>query len=285
MSHSFLDLERRSMSKVNNLEPNPNILKNFDDFERKMIPVSKLVIKHANAQRNVSDTHAKNIARNLDPDKFGSIEVTLPDGRGLHHVIDGFNRIKAVRMLWGPDQMVPCNVRPVDSKDAARAAEIFLGLNKGRKPVKPVDNFRVSVTAKHPDEVAINKVVESCGYKVSSTHANGTIAAVGALKSVYTMYGPEVLKSALTIIQATWGHDQNALVGSIIMGYGAFLAHFGDKVNWGRLKSVIQKNFTPGSLLGAAKNVKVAMHISITEAMVEVLYSNYNRGLKKKDYL
>jgi hypothetical protein len=245
----------------------------------KWLPVKVLFIKWPSAQRKLeSENHAKRIAAEFDPDMFGFITVTLPDDRGQYHVIDGFNRVTAIRMMWGDDEQVPCQILPV--RDPVRAAQIFMGFNKGRKSVSPLQSFKVSVTAGHPDAVAINKIVRSAGYRVGSDHADGCVSAVGALGGVYRKFGPDVLTSALQLIQATWGLDGNAVQGPIISGYGLFMANYGDKANWGRVKETIQKRFTPGRFLGAARTLREVEACDLSEAVMKVLTANYNRGLK-----
>lgn len=258
-----------------------NVDELLSQAEYKMLPVGKLGIKWAGAQRRLSsDAHAKNIAANFDPDKFGTIEVTLPDEKGLHHVIDGFNRVQAVMLLWDRGQHVPCKILPV--KDPVRAAQIFLGMNGpgSRRAVSAIDNFRVGITAGDPEKIAINKIIRSLGYKIdTSGKLEGGISAVSALQKVYTMYGPDVLKAALSLIQATWGMDPNSVIGPIILGYSSFIAEYG-QFNWGRLKENIQKRFTPGQLLGAARSLKESERNGLNDAMVHVLVNVYNYKLK-----
>lgn len=252
----------------------------FDhEVEITFIPVKNLIIKWPGAQRRLnSDTHAKNIAANFDPDQFGWVEVTLPDDRGLYHVIDGFNRVQAVNILWGPDEQVPCHIIP--TKDPIRAAKICLGFNKGRKPLTPIDIFRLGVTAGDEDKVNINKIVRGLGYRIDATRADATISAVAALVRVYNRYGAITLKNSLELIQATWGLDANAPIGPIIIGYASFLNEFGDKANWGRLKEQVQKTMTPGKLLGSARTLREAERGNLNDAMVRILVNTYNRGLK-----
>lgn len=246
------------------------------DLKTQWIPVRQLIIKWPGAQRLLkSDTHAKTIAARFDPDKFGLIQVTEADDRGLHHVVDGFNRVRAVDMLWGKEEKVPCIVLPI--RDPVRAAQVFLGVNRGRRIVSTIDTFKVGVQAGEEDKVAINKIVRGCGYRIDSNKLEGAISAVGSLTQVYVRYGGKTLTDTLTLIQATWGMDPNAVVGPIIMGFGSFLATY-DKANWGRLKEALQRRFTPGSLLGAARALREAERGGLNDAMVRVLVNAYNRS-------
>ena len=270
------------MSKTSTKKQEPMTAFDASAISYEMIAVKWLIIKWSEAQRRLkSDAHATNIAANFDPEKFGTIVVTLPDDRGFYHVIDGFNRVQAVMIAWNDkEQMVPCQVLPI--KDPIRAAQIFLGLNRGRKPVTAIDNFRVGVRAGDPDKVEINKIIKGLGYRVDphNNKTEGCISAVGALSSVYHRFGPGILKSTLEVLQATWGLDSNAVSSPHIQGYAYFLAQYGDKANWGRLKDVIQKRFTPGQLLGAARTLRESQRNGLNDAVVHVILNAYNRGLK-----
>lgn len=250
-----------------------------EDINIRWIPVGKLINKWPNAQRREKIiAHAKKIAGNFDPDKFGVLTVTMADDSGYHHVIDGIHRSTAVLLLWGEDEKVPCQILP--TKDPVRAAEIFLGL-QSRRPVTPIDNFRVSVQAGNPDSIAINKVVRSLGYRIENSRADGCISAVGALKQVYLRYGPDVLKDALSIIQATWGMSAAAVQKPLITAYGRLVGSHFHTLNYGRTTEVMKKRFShPDKLLGLVSGVKELTGATSADVVYKTILDNYNRGLK-----
>lgn len=270
------------MSKIATvLKPEP-IQGAFDkeDINLRWLPVGKLQVRWRNAQRMERImTHAKRIAAQFDPDKFGILTVTQPDENGIHHIIDGDHRKTAVELLWGSSEKVPCQVLP--TKDQVRAAEIFLGMNQGRRQVTPVDNFRASVSAGNPDSININKVAHSLGYKVGPAKQKGTIACVGALKTVYLRYGPDVLRDALSIIQATWGMNPNAVNRAIVIAYGRLVGENYRNLNYGRVKEVMEKRFgSPEKLLALIGGLRELSGGSATEVIYKTVVDNYNRGLK-----
>lgn len=251
-----------------------------ESIEIRWIPVRKLTVKWQSAQRQQRIiAHAKKIAGAFDPDKFGVLTVTqADDNTGLHHIIDGVHRSTAIDILWGPDEKVPCQVLP--TKDPVRAAEIFLGLQT-RRAVTAMDNFRVSVQAGNPDSININKVIRGLGYRISAGKTDGVISAVGALKQIYHRYGPEVLKDALSIIQATWGMKAASVNGTIIIGYGLIVGNNFNRLNYSRLKDVMLKKFAnPEMLLQLVKGVKELKGGSASELLYQTLIEHYNRGLK-----
>src|SRR5215831_10655473 len=116
----------------------------MDRYKIEYIPVCKLSVVWVSAQRPYDEKWAKSIADDFDPDKFDPLVVTLPNGQGIYHIIEGQHRRWALQMYAakidkhnnGQNEMAPCRI--VEEADPARAAEIWLGINKGRKAIKPV---------------------------------------------------------------------------------------------------------------------------------------------------
>lgn len=243
------------------------------------IPVKSLSIVWASAQRTFDKRHAQGIADNFDPDMYGTLAVTLPNGEGVHHIIDGQHRVVAVRNLWGDEEAVPCYV--FDAHDPARAAEIFDQMNTARKPPKRVDIFRIRVTAGAEVEVAVNDIVESFGYHVSSNTSEKTsISAVAALVHVYRAFGSEILKDTLRLLQATWGMDRNAVQANLIRGFGAFLAEYGNTANRSRLAERVAQDYTPGRFMGSVRSAREHFRCDSPRAVKHVLLITYNLGLR-----
>ena len=250
-------------------------------FNRKVhkiewIPVGKISVVWANAQREFDEGHAKWIADNFDPDMVNPVRVTMPNGNGIYHCVDGQHTARAIEMLYGPDERAPCIVLP--EADPARAASLFVGHNTNQKRPQPLQIFKVRVTAGNETAVAVNKIAASLGYRIENAHQDKNILAVAALESVYKKHGADVLTNTLKIIQATWGMDPNAVVSHIIRGYAAFIAEYGDQANWQRLKEVVQKRYTPGRFVGAAKTAREMTGGNMAEAVKKVLVGAYNRG-------
>jgi hypothetical protein len=234
------------------------------------------------AQRPFRKHWARKIADTFDQDMFGVLVVTLPDGNGVYHVVEGQHRKSAVELLFGPDEKVPCDV--INATNPARAAEIFEGINNGRHGVTPIETFKVRFTAGYLTEIDITKIVAAAGYRIERNHSERCIGCVDALRFVYTRCGPEILAESLKVIQATWGPDPNAVVSEIVRGYGHFLSKY-PRANWGRMKKVMEKKFTPGKLIAAAKIHRETYGGSAAEAVTGLLRVQYNRGLQAKKQL
>lgn len=247
------------------------------------IPVKNLSIVWAKAQRDFNERHADKIADNFDPDIFDDLVVTLPNGNGIYHVVDGQHRRAAIQKLYGEDEQVPCRV--VDATEPSRAAAIFDQINNSRRAPNPVEKFNVRVTAGYDTETAINRIVTFLGYRIAPYTADGTIRAVGALTKIYQTFGAEVLKETLMTIKASWGEDGHAVEGPIIEGFGALIGEHRGHLDWKRLRETTAKKFSPGRLVGHGKSDRELNGGSVAEGIKRVLIRNYNHGLRGKNTL
>lgn len=247
-------------------------------YRLEWIACKNLSVVWAQAQRKYREDRAREIADNFDPDLFDPIKVTLPNGNGVYHICDGQTRKGAVEMLYGKDELVPCLVAP--EGNPVRAAELFLKTNTSRRPPTIIDNFKVSVTAKHPTEVAIDRIVRQHQRRVDNAGSKDAIPAVAALKYIFVSCSPKVLDLTLRALQDAWGDDRNAVSGPILRGFGMFLNEFAAYLDWKRFVETVKKKWTPGSLLRDAKAARDLHGGSTQEAIVQLLTSNYNRGLR-----
>lgn len=245
--------------------------------EERHIELRNLAVVWPDAQRPFNRKRAEQIAAEFDPDKFMPPKVTLPNGNGIYHICEGQHRTAAARIYLGDDtQKILCLMADADTP--ARAAEIFLGINTDVDPVNKIAKFRVAVTAKRPDEVAIDLIVRHNGYRVDGSHSQDTIGAVDALKFVYNK-GKRTLERTLHTLRQTWGGDSNAVVAVLLRGYGALICEYSEQIDWKRLVDAIRKKYTPGELVNAIKGHKELHGISGVEAAVELIKVAYNKGL------
>jgi hypothetical protein len=250
------------------------------DYKLEWIAVRNLSVVWPEAQRKINEARVKKIADNFDPDLLDPIKVTLPNGNGIYHVCDGQKRARAVELALGADQKMPCLVANVEGP--ARAAEIFLDTNSksNRQDVNALENFLVAITAQRPDEVAINKIVRHCGYRVEGSHAQNTIGAVEALRVIYHK-GPSTLDRTLRTLRDTWGGDPAGVNSTLIKGYGTFICEFSEGINWDRLRDCVKnsKYNTPGKMLNEAQGIREHLHTNMTKATTVFLLQTYNKGL------
>jgi hypothetical protein len=256
--------------------------KAFDTREKiEWIQCKNLSVVWAQAQRTLDAKHAQRIADELDPEMFGTLAVTLPNGDGIYHVIDGHHRKVAIESKFGGNERVPCQV--FEATDPKRAAQLFDAINSHRKNLSPVEVFKVRVTAGVPDEVAVNKIVVASGYAVSTHYESDTaISCVTSLLRVYRSFGPQVLEDTLKTVRATWGEDRHATYGAIVSGYGEFLAEYGRHIDWKRLRESVGKKYTPGKLMATAKSAREITGHNLSTAIKSLLITAYNKSAGKK---
>jgi hypothetical protein len=226
------------------------------------VAVKNLSVVWVQAQRPFQESWAKKIADDFDTDKFDPPVITRPNGEGKYHIVEGQHRVFAVRLLFGDDEQLKC--RMVDADDPARAAEIFLGINSGRKAIKPVVKFQVAVTAGREPEVAINRLVNKMGYKISLTKGDYCISAVSSLIHVHERQGKDMLGKTLMTLDDSWPGDHSAFQGEMLKGYAVFLNEY-PHANMKRLTDVVVKDF------GSPNRLMIAVRLYRDQSKVTVL--------------
>jgi hypothetical protein len=262
------------------------------DYKIQDIQVKNLSVVWVKSQRPFNKAHAENIANNFDPDKFEPIIVTRPNGEGVYHIVEGQHRKAGLEIFasrlnrdgYGGNELAPCRI--VDHADPHRAAEIWLGINKGRKAISAVVEFLVAVEAKREEEVAINDIVRKCGYSVGqNTKKKNTVAAVGALRKVHSK-GPNSLKFTLNTCRHIWGDDPAGTSSQLLMGIGQFVNEFYTRTDKDRLKTAILKKYpAPFKLIMAGDAYREKMSDTMPVAIAQVMKRAYNDGLQENKRL
>lgn len=250
-----------------------------ESFTVKKIPAKKLVVIWPEAQRGYYEKHSQNIADNFDSDVFGFVSAIGPDESGFYHVFDGRHRVSAVRMKFGDDEMVPCHVFS-DEHTAKNAAFMFRRINGNIKNISPLDNFKIAVTEGDETAVVVNSIVTRAGYRIGPGKSPGNISAISSCLRVYKRFGGYALINSLNIIKKTWGDDANATDGHIITGVSEFMTAHKDKIDKKRLVDRLSDQYTPGRLLGAAKNSRDMFGGTISSCICKILQTMYNTGLR-----
>lgn len=247
------------------------------EYPVKWIPVSQLSVVWSQSQRTINERRVKQIVETFDPDLLGVLTVTLPNGNGIYHVIDGQHRREAIRRLWGDHEMVPCTV--LQSKGPEGAAHVWLGVNGGRTKPGALESFRVGVTAGYEAETAVNKLLLKLGYRIGLGSEDGMISAVSTCMAIYRKHGAAILEAALRTIQGTWGKTRDSVQGDIITGHAVLIASFAKHVDHERLNQKIAKKYTPARFLGAARQAKDFQGGTLAAGALGVLLNTYNAGL------
>ena len=189
-------------------------------------------------QRTVVPSRVNRIAKNLDPDAFGSL--TVGERRdGSLWVVDGMQRLTAAIKLGIAS--VPCDVFKSDGPE--HEARVFRLKNKERTGVTASSLFRAQLVEKDEQSVEIEAIVRKAGLRMrfeNGPHGWPFVKAVVALEQSYCRVGAEGLAKVLGIICSAWSGESDALRGDIIGGLAHFLKR-NESADLGRLVDRLSK--------------------------------------------
>jgi hypothetical protein len=242
------------------------------------LTVGSLDVRWVEAQRAFDPRWAKHIMDEFDPDMFGVLTVSIANGEGSYHVVDGQHRRWAINELYGPDEKVPCTIVQADTP--AKAASIFNKMNTHRKSVDRLTTFNVRVVAEEPAETAVNRVIRECGLRAAAQMDGSSVRAVGTCMDIHRKHGETVLRDTLRLVKATWGDTASALDGIVLRGFSEMLVKH-PTMNHQRAVEMMGKHYTPERLIGAAKTARETFGGTMATNMVRVFETVYNRGRKK----
>jgi len=253
-------------------------------YIRMMVPVSKITVDPRVQRSTLNVGKVNKILREFSESALGV--VTLSD-RGLDELValDGQHRCEVVRRLTDNTGLIDANV--FKGLTLAQEARMFLDLNYANQPTL-FDKYRVGVTGGDIEFSDIDNIVHRAGFTVGSDGANGTIAAIAALRRVYALdyptipddeqdQYPNILGLALTLIFDAWGLDEDALKGAPIEAIGRMIRNYSN-LDLDRLLDAMRR-FTPTSLLAQAKGYATQRGIRQWQAYGQLLVDAYNKNL------
>lgn len=245
----------------------------FEQAAHDWIAIRDLQV-HPSIQRKFGLPHAKSIAAELDPEKFGEIAVNREGGRLL--VFDGQHRLWAARSLWGDDEKVPCLI--YDNLPVERLADVCLGRNQS-KAWTAIDRWRMHLVAKHEPYCQAEGVLASHKMRTENSRTPGAVRAVDAVYHVVTKCGgPATLNRVVGILHGAWGVDPDAYDGTFLRGLGMLAHRFDGQIVDAELTKKLAKSGGPGRMLGQARDYSKAAGMSVTRAMAERILSIYQKG-------
>jgi len=247
------------------------------DYPIKWVRVRDLSVVWSQAQRTLNERRVKSIMDAFDTDAFGALTTTLPNGHGIHHVIDGQHRAEAIRRMWGDGEMVPCIVLPKTSPQ--QAADIWLKMNGARAKPGALDSFLVAVYAKRPEESAVYDLLTGMGYRVGLGGEDGTVSAVSTCMAISRKAGIDVLRESLLVIQGTWGRARDSVHQITLGGYAEVVAAHNADLDRKRLVSRVSKKYTAARFIGAARQAREFHGGTVALGAKHVLVTTYNTGL------
>jgi hypothetical protein len=202
------------------------------------IPVGRLEVDPSlDAQRIFQRPWANKLASIWNPAVLlAAIVSKREDGR--YYLLDGQHSTKVAVDKHGPDFERHCMV--YEGLTRAEEAALFLAANRDRKAVRPVDNFRVALTAGDELVTRINNEVESCGLTVTGSTSANQIGAVQAVVAVGTKR-EGLLPKVLNTLAAAWTKDRTTWDNMAIRAVGMVIDTNWDTVQLDRLARTLQK--------------------------------------------
>jgi hypothetical protein len=225
------------------------------------------------------------IARNLDPDQIGL--PVLNHRGGVFWIVDGQHRIYALKTHGFTDDKDTWLCEVFENLTDAEMADLFLTRNNG-KHVTPFDKFKVACTAERPIEMAILRIVEAHGLKVSRAYQEGCIGAVTALRRVLGRAGDMgeiVLGRTIRTLRDAYASQPIAFDGYLIEGLGLVYARYdkADEKLMVRQLAGVQRG-APGVLQRAqAQRERTGNHK--VQCIAAVIVDIYNKGASGRQRL
>lgn len=165
-------------------------------------------------QRGIVSSTVDKIRREFDDKALGVIEVGARKRTKKNYVVDGQNRVAAVKARHAYEQAAPeellCLIHPDTTKKIE--AGIFVKRNTA-KPVQGNAKFRANLTRGEEPETLINKIVEEQGFSldfVSSGYPNSANTSINGIRSPYVLvkvYKDHYhhIQSALMLLRLAYG--------------------------------------------------------------------------------
>ena len=205
-------------------------MENLDKYVPKVhfeqIPIKNLV-SNQKYQRNLSQRHIDRTVKNFDLYQINPVKVSRRDGK--NYVFNGQHTIEMIAAISGSrDTPVWCMV--YDDLEYIHEADIFANQQKFVKKLSAYEIFVANIEADNDNQIVVQKIVESCGLKITSTRCLGGICAVTCLEQIFQNHGYHVLDRTLKLVVNTWEGDMVSLAANMIRGIAHLVVVFGDSL-------------------------------------------------------
>jgi len=252
--------------------------------ENRKISVDELQISDA-YQRTIVPARVNRIAKNIDPDAFGSL--TVGERRdGTLWVVDGMQRLTAARKIGITS--VPCDVFQSEGKE--HEARVFRLKNRERTNVSACSLFNAQLTEGDPQTIEIERVVRESGLKLRLREDGGSgwpyIKAVKALERCVSRVGAGGLAMSLSLLLEVWPGEHGAIQGDMIEGMCWFIKKHPDFDRRSLVEKLGKKSIS-GVVRAADANYKLGRDRDSSSygrslATYDAISLIYHKGRRKK---
>ncbi|MDI9952865.1 DUF6551 family protein [Rhodococcus sp. NM-2] len=237
-------------------------------------------------QRDEIAAWTAKIAEDWDPEMLLPALVSKRKDSTLV-IIDGQHSNQACISKEGPDFLRDTMV--YEGLTIQQEAKLFLAANKHRKPVKPFDNFRVSLTAGDAIAIRVNDEVQALGgdLQVAATPSANRVGAVQALLAMGKK--PGMVSRVLKVVSDAWGRDASTWDNIVLRAVTMVLDWPG---NWelaedARLIKVLKRGGSPTIWKQNAVRQRASGGGSASRStpMAKQIVQDYNDGLDREKML
>ena len=236
-------------------------------------------------QRDVHPAHVRTLAREWNELLVGTVtgwkigdDIFLLDGQQRLRAKTGGPKLAGVVAEPDPDYVFDCDV--YEGITEKQAAEIFLGLNRGRKNVDAYARWWVELTEGDEIALAMKRAADRAGLSISTNSTKHEISCVSTMRRVISRRGTmlqneDALVWALHMYATVWGHSP-AWRSEMVEALAVLKLKYGAKVN--DVEAVKRfSGLTVDGALGKARLYSVGSNRMMTQ-LVKVLQEEYDYG-------
>lgn len=225
-------------------------------------------------QGSLQIKRVNSIVEKFNPKFIGTVIVSKREN-GDYYVMDGYHRTTALKRL--NIEYTLCEIH--EDLTLEDEAQYYLAYNKYRKNPKAVDDYKVSVTAKVPEAIAVDRILKDLEIQVSE----GDFRSPRTVLEVYNTYGIELTRNCICLYAESWG--KKALVGKYIKVLAKFISENEDNIDMFKLSSNMKK-YKFNEVIESVNQMLLAKQVSsAVKGFESLLYAIYNNGLPKEKRL
>jgi len=236
-------------------------------------------------QRGTDSGHVQKIVVGWDPNRCDPLHLSARGGRLW--CFDGQHRVAAMRQLG----ITAWWAFVIAGMTKQQEAEEFIRRQEGSKRLNAWDQWKAALVACRQDAMAILRVVQRYGFRLSPVSGPNHIGAIGAVRRIFTLGGESILVLTLETTARYWPEaiaDRKSLAkqGISLEGLAIFLHSFRAEPQYDERRThvVLEKN-SPAVFLRKAQ--EIAMNRRRSNAgpvmVAEAIRDTYNAGIKRKD--
>lgn len=230
------------------------------------------------SQRLMKKRHAEDIAKNFNELLYEPLIVSYRDE--TYYVVDGQNRLYAVKKLYGNNCMVMCKI--ITGLSSLEEAKLFVDINEKRKALSYADKVKGLYYAKDEKYITLSEICNRNGVELGFENDNrskkdGRIIAIKALSDTYDKIGAEQTERLVKLLNDTWDGNAEGLSLRMIKALGVILSLYGTELSdeiWVKKLSKIE----PTKLISEAKS-DLATKTNVPTKIARIAITNYyNKG-------